>query len=140
MDYRGTNKKHYRGFWLECFLLIIVPVALYLMFFAVFGAFFPARKELNEISARVLGFGLGSVYHASCFVAGAFSEAWDSVKTRLCNFIENLGYSPRIAFRGYIYDLESEGVEFWLYFIIVVSCAAIAFGGLAKYLEMLGLV
>lgn len=135
MEYSGKNKKRYHGFWFECFLLIIVPIALYIMFLLVFGHYMPYRNELNEVSARVLGFGLGSVYHASCFVAGAFAPAWDAVKFRFSNLFENLTYSLKIAAKGYLYDLKSEGIEFWVYLTILAVCAVIGASGIYEYLK-----
>ncbi|MBQ7874627.1 MAG: hypothetical protein IJ306_05660 [Oscillospiraceae bacterium] len=137
MIYKGKNKKLYHGFWFECFLLIIVPLGFYFMFLWLFGSFYPLRKEINEISARALGFGLGSVYHASCLVAGAFAPAWEAVRFRFSNLFENLTYSVKIAAKGYLYDLKSEGVEFWVYFAIICVCAFLGASGIFEYLQYL---
>lgn len=140
MIFKGKNKQLYFGFWFECFLLVIVPLAFYIVFLLLFGSFFPARKALNEISARVLGFGLGSVFHASCIVVGVLGPAWEAVRFRFRNFFDNLQYSLKIAVKGYIYDLGSEGVEFWVYVAIICACALVAASGIFEYLDLLGIM
>lgn len=140
MDYKSKNKVLYRGFTFECFLLVVVPVVLYIAFLIIFGAYFPERKVMNEISARVIGFGLGSVYHMACIVAGVFRESWAAVKTRVGNFFENAEISLKIAFHGYLDDLKTESLEFWAYMAIVVCCGMVAAGAIKEFLILNGLL
>ena len=140
MDYQSKNKVLYRGFCFECFLLVAVPLVLYIGFLILFSRYLPYRQELNEISARVLGFGLGFVFHMACLVGGVFRESWAAVKTRVGNFFENAEISFKIAFHGYIDDLKTESLEFWAYFAIVAACGTIAFYALREFLEISGIL
>lgn len=136
MEYKAKNKQLYKGFWFECFILIIIPLVLYVFFRSVLAYFNPTNIHLNKVSAKALGFGLGTVVHMYLWIAGSFDDAWNGVKRRVSNFFANLKISFKIAVHEYIFDLQAESLEFWVYFAIMAACALIAADGIWEAIVM----
>ena len=139
MDYKAKNKQLYKGFLFECFILIVVPLVLYIFFRSVLAYVNPESVYLNKVSAKAMGFGLGTVVHVYLWIAGVFDEAWCGVKRRVGNFFANLKISFKVAVHEYIFDLRAESLEFWAYFIIIAVCALLAADGILEYVTVKGL-
>lgn len=140
MNYTGKNRNIHFGFWFECFLLTVVPLIFYILFRFLFAKFYPYRGTLNEISARVLGAGLGSVFHGGCMVCGVFEESFEVVKKRVYLFFRNAEISLKVAIKEYLYDLETDGADFWAYMLIVVFYASVAIFGIRDFLVYTGAI
>lgn len=139
MDYEAKEKKLYKGFIFECIILTAIPVGFYLFFKFLFAYFNIGSELINELSARTLGFGLGSVVHMIFFIGGVFRDAIASVKRRIHNFFDLLSISLKIALKGYVDDLKNESVELWVYVFIMAVCAVIWINAFIQYANIRGL-
>ncbi len=75
--------------------------------------------ELNFATAKILGCGMGAMFHFCCWIFGAFKDDFKAVKTRWKEFFFNLSISAKLAFKCYFEDLKTLGVAFWLDMAIV---------------------
>ena len=87
-------------------------------------------SRANKTFACGVGFGLGTIFHLSCIVAGAFDEPFILLKRRVADFFENLTVSPSLAFRCYAQDIRDDGVTFTVYFLIMLACFVLAVNGI----------
>ena len=134
MQHDGKNESPYRGLWVILLVLAVVPVVFYL---CLLGPLLTWQtrfsREMNEASARVFGFGLGIVFHLSCWVGGSFRHAIDAVKKRVVDFFENVRVSLGFALECYLDDMKNDGVALLLMLIPVVACVAVFCGGLSDF-------
>ncbi len=122
MDHQRKNGSPYAGIWAGIIILLIVPWSMYALFdnrFAVWLTRF--SPEFNNASARIVGFGLGAMFHIFCMFSGAFKPTWQAVGTRMRNFKENLSVSFRYAVKEYGKDMKSDGVVFLIYSLVMLS-------------------
>ena len=124
------SQKPYRGFIPTCIALIGVPLLFFLLIRLWVNAGTPFPLPQNQRFAQGVGFGLGTVFHLSCIVAGAFTEPFLLLQRRIVDFFENLTVSPSLAFRCYAQDIRDDGVTFTVYFLIMLSCFVLAVNGI----------
>lgn len=120
----------YRGFLVTCIALIGIPLLFVLLIRLWINAGTPFPLPKNQSFAIGVGFGLGTVFHLSCIVAGAFTEPFLLLKRRIVDFFENLAVSPSLAFRCYLQDIRDDGVTFTVYFLIMLACFVLAVNGI----------
>ena len=123
-------QKPYRGFVPTCIVLIGVPLLFFLLIYSWLTTGVSFVPSANKTFACGVGFGLGTVFHLSCIVAGAFTEPFILLKRRIADFFENLTVSPSLAFRCYIQDIRDDGVTFTVYFLIMLACFLLALNGI----------
>ena len=122
MEYDGKNQSPYHGFILSCLVLIIVPCLLFLLVYAVVSKYSNLSKELNIYTAMGFGFGCGTFFHISCIVAGLFKGNFMVVVRRIAEFFSNFSISKKLAVKLYKEDIIENGIVFWPYLLIVLSC------------------
>lgn len=132
------NKSPYRGMWAVIIALIIFPVFCWFILDAALARCIPHTPEINAATAQAVGFGLGTLFHLSCMVAGTLTEPFLAVKNRIKEFFENLIVSFPFALKYYIYSIKTDGIVFWIYFAIMIACALISADGFAKFFEIYG--
>lgn len=137
MQEEYKKKSPYHGFLLLCLLLIIVPLALYGVLRWAINVSMPVNRALNNATAQAIGFGLGSVFHLSCIVAGAFEDAIRAVKDRIGEFFANLTVSPLFALQCYWDDMKNDGVVMLISALIMIACAAVSADGVRTCLRLL---
>lgn len=133
MEYTGKNKSPYYGVWQTCLLLIIVPIALFAGIYFIFEKYQNYSKIINCYGAMGIGFGVGSLFHISCIIAGLFKGLFSIVINRIAEFFSNLSISFKFAFKLYIEDLKTNGMVFWIYFVIVLLFIAFSIYGFIMY-------
>ena len=94
-------------------------------------------KELNDASARFLGFGIGSLFHITCFVVGVFKNSFLVVKKRIIDFKDNLPISFKFAVKCYLEDMKNDGIAFLVEMACVGFCFAVAINGLLTAIPLL---
>lgn len=125
------NKSPYHGIFVICFFLIVVPVALYFLFRAIFSVTqtdFPA--ELNEATARTVAFGVGFLFHLACIIAGALKDSFRLAVMRVADFFENWKVSFKLACSCYVDDIKENGIAFWIMFAIMIANFCVFVSGL----------
>ena len=121
MEHVGKEKSPYHGVLLSSIILIIVPIAIYLLFNYYITKYQKFEEEFNAYSAVVLGFGVGFIFQFSCVIAGLTKGTLSVVLSRIGELFSNLSISPRFALKCYIADIKENGIVFWIYFIIIGS-------------------
>lgn len=127
------NKSPYHGVAIACFFMILVPVVMYLIMRALLFELQPASgRELNEASARVLGLGIGVIFHLGCIIGGVLKDSFKIVANRVIEFFDNLKFSFKLAWKCYIEQLRDGGIAFWIMLGIMVTNFCVFFSAL-KY-------
>ena len=115
------NKSPYHGVGLACFFMIAIPVVMYIIIRSLLFELQPTMgKEVNEMSARVLGLGIGVVFHLGCIIAGVLKDSFKIVVNRVVDFFDNLKFSFKLAWKCYVDQLRDGGIAFWIMFGIMV--------------------
>lgn len=131
------NKSPYHGVFVASFFMIALPIAFYFLFRWVFFKTQTAQTpELNEATAKIVGFGIGVLFHISLAIVGVFNESLKIVKLRVAEFFENLHISFKFAWECYIEDIRENGVAFWILFGIVVVNICFFASGLSTVLQL----
>ena len=133
----NKNKSPYHGVPVACFFMVLVPVLMYIIMRALLFENQPAMgKELNEASARVLGLGIGVLFHMGCLIAGVLKDSFKIVVNRVAEFFDNLKYSFKLACRCYFDQLRDGGIAFWIMLGIMIANFCIFFSALKQALAL----
>ena len=118
--------------------IVGIPLICYLVFRAViFENQTRFSKVVNEASAMGLGFGVGTVFHITCFFAGVFKDGIAVVLKRMGDFKENVSLSFGFAVKCYFQDMKDDGIEFLIEMALMVACLALALKGIFTALQFL---
>lgn len=132
------NKSPYHGVGVTCFFMIAVPVIAYIAMHAALFEWQPeVSAELNEASARAIGFGVGVFFHLGCIIAGVLKDSLKIVVGRVVEFFDNLKFSFKLAWKCYIDQLRDGGVAFWIMFGIMVVNFCVCSSSLKHALTLL---
>ncbi len=133
------KKTPYQGLWAFILYMTLPSLACTLVSYYAFmeyqGQF---SQELNLASAKIIGCGIGAVFHLSCWIMGAFTEDFGAVKYRLKEFLSNVSVSLGSAFKWYIDDVKTYGLAFWIDLSIVGLNLWIFIDALSDYLSLRG--
>ncbi len=134
----NREQSPYHGFWVGIIALSVVPLAFY---FIISGIILEHAKVgtslFNEATSRLLGFALGSAFHAGCVLCGALTPSFNAVKKRIVDFFGNLIVSFPFAVKTYLSDMWHDGIVFDVYFAIMAGCVAVWVDALMEILEIL---
>ncbi len=109
------KKSPYHGLWAFVLFMMLPSVVMTLIAYSAISRWQSQfTNEFNLAMAKVIGFGLGILFHISCIIVGAFKEDFYAVKTRLKEFFSNLRISPKTAFRWYWEDVKTLGLAFYI--------------------------
>ena len=136
MEYDGKNQSPYHGFILSCIALIIVPCLLFLLVYSVVNKYSNLSKELTIYTAMGFGFCAGTLFHISCIIAGLFKGNFMVVVRRIGEFFSNFCISKKLAFKLYKEDIIENGVVFWPYLFIILSCLGLSLYGFFKFFTL----
>lgn len=126
----NKRKSPYHGVFIAIIFMIVVPVVCYVVFRALlFHNQTHIAKDINESSAKALGFGIGVLFHLSCIIAGVLEPSFKIVIRRVGEFFENLKFSFKLACNCYADDVRENGVAFWLMFGVMVANFCIFWSG-----------
>ena len=116
--------------------LVGIPLVCYLVFRAViFENQTKFKDVVNEASAMGLGFGVGTVFHIACFIAGVFKDGIAVVLKRMSDFKDNLALSFGFAVKCYLQDMKEDGIEFLIELALMVTCLVLALKGIFTALQ-----
>ena len=121
----------------EAIMLLLFPLICYVIIRAVIMKYQNFSKELNDASARFLGFGIGSLFHITCFIVGVFKNSVLVVKKRMIDFKDNLPISFKFAVKCYLEDMKNDGIAFLVEMACVGFCFAVAISGLLTAIPLL---
>lgn len=131
------KKGPYHGTILISILLIIVPILFTLIFGYFINLWEKFPREINNISAVILGFGIGCLFDLSYFVLGIFNKHISNIIKRIKEFLSDAKISIKLAFKGYWLNILEDGVAFWIYFIIITITFKIEIKSIIQCLKML---
>ncbi|MBE6626060.1 MAG: hypothetical protein E7628_02610 [Ruminococcaceae bacterium] len=110
-----SKKSPYDGIWMFIPMMLLPSIVMTAIFYVVIARWQPQyTTELNWASAKTLGFGIGVMYHISCWLANTFTEDYLAMKSRLKEFSENIVVSASLAFKCYFEDIRTLGLAFWI--------------------------
>lgn len=136
MNNENKHYSPYRGVLVVLLALILVPIALFLIIKSLLNGYSRFTPAMDLLTAKVLGFGCGFLFHLSCMIGGAFTPAWRAVKYRIGEFFENLVVGVGYAFTTYWEDMRDDGVVLLLYLSVVAANLAIFLDGLFDALRL----
>ncbi|MBQ4272178.1 MAG: hypothetical protein IJB95_00790 [Clostridia bacterium] len=130
------NKSPYHGVPLTAFLMILVPIAAYIfMRILVFKYQAWEQEEINEATAKTLGFGIGLLFHLSLVIAGILKESFLVVVRRVAGFFQDLKFSFKIAWNCYVENIREFGVAFWILFGLIIVHFCLFWSGLSVVIQ-----
>ena len=132
----NKNKSPYHGVPLTAFLMILVPIAAYIfMRILVFKYQAWEQEEINEATAKTLGFGIGLLFHLSLVIAGILKESFLVVVRRVVGFFQDLKFSFKIAWNCYVENIREFGAAFWILFGLMVANVCLFASGLSDVIQ-----
>ncbi|MBQ2915040.1 MAG: hypothetical protein IJE50_05940 [Clostridia bacterium] len=132
----NKNKSPYHGVPLAAFLMIVVPVSVYILMRVLLSKYQPSEPaELNEASARTLGFGIGLAFDLSLMIAGTLKESFLVVVKRVVGFFQDLKFSFKIAWNCYVENIREFGVAFWILFGLIIVHFCLFWSGLSVVIQ-----
>ena len=135
------KKSPYQGLWAFILFMLLPSVVMTLIAYSAISTWQPQfGKEFNFASAKVIGFGLGILFHFSCIIVGAFKEDFNAVKTRLKEFLDNLSASPKTAFKWYWEDVKTLGLAFYIDLALLGINIYVFVDALNDYFAMNGVI
>lgn len=135
------KKSPYHGLWAFILFMILPSVLMTLLSYSAISKFQPQfGREFNLAMAKTIGFGLGILFHASCWIVGAFNEDFNAVKTRLKELVSNLNISLKFALKCYIEDVKTLGLAFWIDVGLIGINVWVFADALSDYFAMNGVI
>lgn len=132
----NKNKSPYHGVPLTAFLMIAVPVSVYILMRVLLSTYQPSEPaEINEASARTLGFGIGLAFDLSLMIAGILKESFLVVVRRVVGFFQDLKFSFKIAWNCYVENIREFGAAFWILFGLMVANVCLFASGLSDVIQ-----
>lgn len=120
MNGHSERKEPYKGIWVTVSMLVFPPILLYFVFVTALNrSFVVDRVTINDYSCICLGFGTGLIYQSAVILAGSLKEDFKALFTRIRNYFENLQVSRSFAKRMHRDDLKEDGIEIWIYILII---------------------
>jgi hypothetical protein len=132
----NKNKSPYHGVPLTAFFMVLVPVVAYIfMRIVVFKYQSWEKEEINEATAKTLGFGIGLLFHMSLVIAGILKESFVVVVRRVVGFFQDLKFSFKIAWNCYVENIREFGMAFWILFTLIVVNACFLWSGISTVIQ-----
>ncbi len=134
----NPNKSSYHGQLFSTLILILPPVLLTALFFGTFSLYdrLHGNVELNWVSSKLFGCGLGIIFHISCWLMSAFKKDFQVVKNRVKEFFSDIVISPKLAFVWYWDDIKETGVAFWIDLAVIVANVWIFIASIFEYMAI----
>ena len=135
MEYEGKEQKPYKGVLGSSLLLIAIPTFLFLLVFLVVKKYGNLPIDITTHFSMMIGIGCGLLFQLSCALCGLFRGTFKVVINRVKTFFSNLTINVKFAFKYYWEDIVTEGIVFWIYFIIIGSTfGCFLFGAIKSYI------
>ena len=119
MEHEGKNIHPYKGVFGRSLILIIVPAFLTFCLFLVIEKYSKTPTNVNKDFAIMIGCGVGFLFQLSTALCGLLKGTFKVVITRIKNFFSNLTINFKFAIKYYWDDIKTEGIVFWIYFLII---------------------
>ena len=130
MEHEGKTRSPYKGVLGSSLLLIGVPLLLFIFVFLVVRKFTNQPLNMDINFSLMIGVGCGFLLQLSCILSGLMKGTFKVVTNRVKNFFSNLTINFKFAVKYYWDDIKTEGVVFWIYFLILGTTFAFAFIGI----------
>ena len=137
MEYQGKEKSPYYGVWQSAVILTIVPIAVTLFFYWVIGKYSNMNDQQVLYSSIAFGCGVAFLFQLMCIIAGLFKGTLKVVINRLKEFVSNLSISAKFAFTYYFENIKSEGIVFWIFFVIIGTTLFMTLFGVFSYISVM---
>lgn len=131
---KGKEQSPWEGFWVICAVLIAVPFLFKFIISGVLVLWGGEKVMASRLTATIVGFGLGSMFHLMCIITDVFKPSFKIVIGRIGEFFSNLRISVGFAFRSYAWDIKHHGFAFDVYFAIMAVFAYVWISDLIKFL------
>lgn len=128
-------KSPYKGIIISLFFIIGAPVVCYFFIYTILE-WNDYHKQV-ELTARVIGSGVGVCLHLGMIIQGMLSESWRVVKARVCEFFANLTIGVGFAFGEYFRDLKQNGVAFIIYITPIAICFCVFVNAIIDLLHIM---
>ena len=132
MEHEGKTRSPYKGVLGSSLLLIGIPILLFIFVYLVINKVSHDDAITNLHTSLMFGFGCGFLFQLTCVLSGLFKGTFKVVKDRVKTLFENLAINFKFAMSCYWEDIKSEGVVFWIYFLIIGSTFGTFFYGFIK--------
>ena len=136
MDGYEKEKSPYHGIWVNCLLIVGIPLVIFLIFLPMFREHQNGSDELHLLSARVLAGGVGALFHLSLWVAGVFRDSMRAVARRVAEFFEDLSIGFVFACKDYWYNIKANGAVFLIYAALIAIMTACFADALLRFIPM----
>ena len=137
MEYDGKTKSPYYGIGLSSIMLVAAPIIMYFFFYFIFKNDATLNDKEVIYSSLFFGCGVAWIFQFTCVLAGLMKGTFKVVVERIKELFENLQISFKFAMKHYWENIKSEGVVFWIYFIIINLTLSLAiYGGLKYYVNV----
>ena len=109
----------YRGVWVICLIMLIVPVPFIFLFKFALGTFpNSGEKELTSMGI-MFGMIIGTLFDYSCILTGFLNSLVKEFFERLGILFKYLVITPKNALRLYFEELKENGGALWIYVLII---------------------
>ena len=119
MEHEGKTRSPYKGVFGSSLILTVVPILLFLFVLAVVKKFTNQPLSMDVNFSLMVGLGCGFLFQLTCVLSGLMKGTFKVVINRVKNFFSNLTINFKFALKYYWDDIKSEGVVFWIYFLIL---------------------
>jgi hypothetical protein len=135
------KKTPYQGLWALILFMLLPSVLMSVIAYYAVSRFQPQfGHDINYATAKVIGFGLGILFHLSCFIVGAFNEDFNAVKTRLKEFATNLTVSFKFALKWYWEDVKTLGLALYIDLFLIGLNVYVFVDALMYYFALGGVI
>lgn len=134
MEYYGKEKRLYHGIWAPLILIIVIPVALFFFFKAVFLRF--ASYDIYPLNNMSLGFAglVTSLFGISCLLSGIFYDLFKAMINRIKETLEFFDFGSKEAFSWYFYEFVREGgIILWTFILFTIANIVMTIIGFFNY-------
>jgi hypothetical protein len=117
----ATEKGPYAGIWIVVMILLLLPIGLYKLFFAIFTKFKIGNALMIEYQAKIFAGFISVLFDCSYILASGLQKPFTIVRKRVANFFGNVGYiGLKNSFKWYFVDGKEQGYAFWIIFSCIL--------------------
>ena len=134
MEHYGKEKKIYKGIWISFVAMLVVPVALFLLFyFAIMGKITANNNYAFYISLAFSGL-LGFMFGLVCILSGLIHDYFVAMINRIRDTIEFYGFFSKRGLSYYFTEfVHGGGPIMWGFLLLMSLFAVISVIGFANF-------
>ncbi|MGI6607648.1 MAG: hypothetical protein ACOX1F_01530 [Erysipelotrichaceae bacterium] len=113
----ATDKGPYAGIWVIVLILLLFPLGLNKLFFALFTRFKAGNAFMIKYQAKIFAGLISVLFDLTYIFASGLQKPFAVVKRRIADFLGNLRYiGLKNSFKWYFAAAKAEGYAFWIIF------------------------